>query len=337
MEPLPRHGGDLLYASQRWKIPESEWLDLSTGINPWAWPVPPVPSSIWQRLPYSDASHLDAAREYFSTEHVLVVPGSQAAIQWLPLLRKHSKVLLPEPGYDEHARQWTKAGHQIGTYHPNDDLKKVLKKYQPDVMVVINPHNPLAVHYSPVLLSDMANELSEKGGWLIIDEAFIDAEPAYSTAHHKDMQGLIILRSTGKFFGLAGLRLGHVIASPAVLDSLQEALGPWSVSGPAQWFGTHMLKDKDWQQKTRITLHDMSLCLADTLALALPGTVIYKAPLFCTIELSWQDALSLYNHLCRHAILTRLIHHHEIGLIRFGACGADQRSRLMEEISNGKL
>lgn len=250
------HGGNLQAAMQRYGMPTDEWIDLSTGINPHPYPVPALAGDVWHRLPESNEALLQAARAYYGVSSVLPVAGSQAAIQGLPQLRRRQhgagKVIVATPSYAEHAHQWQRAGHVVSGV-PYADLETTLDDC--DVMVICNPNNPTGETVAPEQLLQWSARLAERGGWLIVDEAFGDVVPELSVASGISRPGLIVLRSIGKFFGLAGLRLGFVAAADDILDALAEEIGPWSVSGPAQQIGAMALSDRPWQLAMQATLH----------------------------------------------------------------------------------
>jgi len=246
------HGGNLAAASQQYNIPLNDWLDLSTGINPNGWPVPEhLPNTIWSHLPIEYDGLLTAAQAYYQCDDLLAVPGSQAAIQALPRMRQQCRVGLLTPAYAEHAHAWRQAGHNVIELDSSaiDDALPEL-----DVLVIINPNNPTAELFSPSQLLAWHQQLAQRGGWLIVDEAFMDATPEYSLLNKNPVEGLIILRSIGKFFGLAGLRVGFVFALPKLLNALTELLGPWPIAQASRYITTLALSDTDWQQQQRQTL-----------------------------------------------------------------------------------
>jgi cobalamin biosynthetic protein CobC len=250
------HGGNLNDAVMRYGIARAEWLDLSTGINPNCYPAPVLRADAWHRLPESSDALVMAACAYYGAPRMLAVAGTQAAIQALPQLRLRekgvSRVVVAAPAYAEHAHRWQQAGHAMREID-YADLQKALDNC--DVMVVCNPNNPTGARVAPEVLLGWAQQLASRGGWLVVDEAFGDTTPHLSVTGQAGVQpGLIVLRSVGKFFGLAGLRLGFVAAQNTVLESLQEWLGPWAVSGPAQEIGIAALCDEDWQCATRARL-----------------------------------------------------------------------------------
>jgi cobalamin biosynthesis protein CobC len=241
------HGGNLRDAAIRFHRPLGQWLDLSTGINPRHYPVPELAPNAWHRLPEAHPGLAEAAQAYYGAPHMLPVAGTQAVIQALPRLRPPAKVVVSAPSYAEHAHCWARAGHTVRE-RPFDRMAHSIG--EADVMVVCNPNNPTGERIAPETLLSWASALEERGGWLIVDEAFGDTSPETSVAQWSNRPGLIVFRSVGKFFGLAGLRLGFVAAHPRLLSELADFLGPWSVSGPAQEIGYAALRDTAWQQAT---------------------------------------------------------------------------------------
>ncbi len=270
------HGGNLHDAIRRYQRPREDWLDLSTGINPQPYPIPVIASDAWHRLPESSKSLLDAAHNYYGAPQMLPVAGTQAAIQGLPRLRSQSRVVIAAPSYAEHAFQWKQAGHEV-TEVPYAQLESAVNDC--DVMVVCNPNNPTGECVAAEELLRWSTRLADKGGWLIVDEAFGDVTPKTSVASHTAQAGLIVLRSVGKFFGLAGLRLGFVAAHPDLLRQLADLLGPWTVSGPAQQIGSAALSDRVWQAAMRQQLKESGHRLQQLLAthgIASTGCSLYQ-------------------------------------------------------------
>lgn len=257
------HGGRLRRAAREYGIPLEQWLDLSTGISPFGWPVPDIPASAWWRLPEEDDGLIEAACAYYEAPGVLPVAGSQAAIQALPSLRPRSRVGVISPGYAEHEHAWQRAGHQV-TSQAADALLADLSAW--DVLVLIHPNNPGGERFDTDVLLQAHAELARRGGWLVVDEAFMDVTPQYSLCRYTDREGLIVLRSVGKFFGLAGARAGFVCASPRLLHALREQLGPWTLSGPSRYVLQHALADRTWQAQARTRLSQASERLAELLS-----------------------------------------------------------------------
>ena len=230
---VPKHGGRLQVAARDFAIAPEKWLDLSTGINPLGWPVPSIPATVFARLPEDEDGLLEAAQAYYQCKSLLTVAGSQAAILCLPQLRARSRVLLVSPSYAEHAYAWRRRGHDV---HECDVSQIERNIDAADVVLIVNPNNPTAQRLSTTRLLQWHERLAAHAGWLVIDEAYMDATPAQSLLPHVPRPGLIVLRSLGKFFGLAGLRVGFVFAQSHFLHKLATLLGPWTVNGPARFW-----------------------------------------------------------------------------------------------------
>jgi cobalamin biosynthesis protein CobC len=252
---LLEHGGRLRAAAHDFHIPLHHWLDLSTGINPQGWPVADLPASVWQRLPEENDGLYMATVAYFGSTAVLPVAGSQAALQALPRLRARSRVGIVSPCYAEHAQAWASAGHAVLALAASDVAEQIDSL---DVLLVVNPNNPTGAFIEPEVLLEWHARLRARGGWLLVDEAFVELQPALSVvaaAGDGAHPGLIVLRSLGKFWGLAGLRAGFVIAEATLLSELRSLLGPWALSHPARWVAQRAIMDKPWCEATRARLH----------------------------------------------------------------------------------
>lgn len=259
---LREHGGQVLDASRMFGIPVADWLDLSTGIAPWVYPVPDLPAAVWQRLPEDDDGLIGAACEYYQAMHLLPVPGSQAAIMALPRLFSSRRVAVLSPGYGEYPAAWQVAGHVVNLV----SSERVLSAdNEADVVMLANPNNPDGMVFQKSRLLGMAQRLWATRRWLIIDEAFADADDQQSLAKlagSPKAPNVIVLRSLGKFFGLAGARVGFCIARPDMLVRLQRQIGPWSVSHPARAVARVALADAAWHHIQKRALHEASSRLA---------------------------------------------------------------------------
>jgi cobalamin biosynthetic protein CobC len=309
------HGGNLRRAIAQFGGQASDWMDLSTGINPHAYRAPPIASDAWHRLPEPDPGLVEAACAYYGAPDLLPVAGTQAAIQALPRLRAHSRVAVVSPTYAEHGFRWREAGHEVVEIAPAG-IDEHLDHY--DVLVVCNPNNPTGHRVAPEVLLAWADRLAARGAWLVVDEAFGDMEPALSVVAHCQRPGLIVFRSVGKFFGLAGLRLGFVGAEPALLARLADLLGPWAISGPAQIVGRAALEDRAWQSAMRTQLAADGHRLRNLLArhgASSTGTDLFQ----------WWPApvpTALHVHLARQQIWVRLFEQAGRGL-RLGLPAAE--------------
>jgi len=294
------HGGHLIDAANKYNIPLEQWMDLSTGINPNGWIIPEIPARCWQRLPEIGDGLVSAAKQYYQCQSLLPVAGSQAAIQTLPLLRKKSKVGVLKPAYAEHAYSWKNAGHEIVELEA-EKIEAHLESL--DVLILVNPNNPTGQSFDKEQLLKWHDILRRHKGWLIIDEAFIDTTPEKSLSNHQVIDGLIILRSIGKFFGLAGIRCGFVIGIEELLHTLNEKLGPWVISHPSRYVATAALLDQEWINQTQDELKQNSNRLAALLTkrgLKPNG----KTDLFHWIKTPL--AKQVYQNLAQQGVLTRL-------------------------------
>lgn len=258
-----RHGGDVGAAEAAYGRPAAGWLDLSTGINRIPYPIDGIDPAHWQRLPLGTERDalLDAARAAYGAPPdapAVAAPGTQAIIQWLPRLRPAAEVCIVAPTYGEHAEAWRAAGHHVRTAPSLHDAAG-------DIIVIVHPNNPDGRTDPPAALIDAAGRQAAARGLLIVDEAFCDVAPGASVCRAAGMPGLVILRSFGKFFGLAGLRLGFQLGDAELCRTLGSALGPWAVAGPALHVGRTALIDKDWQTATRARLAADAARLRDLL------------------------------------------------------------------------
>jgi cobalamin biosynthetic protein CobC len=245
---LPEHGGRLLAAAAHYGIPADDWVDLSTGISPWAREPDPPPTAVWQRLPEEGDGLADVAAAYYGTNAVLATPGSQAALQTLPRLRPAGAVAVTAGSYFEHQAAWEAAGHRVLSV---GDSALADAADSCDAVVVVNPDNPTGRRLDPAILHELRRRLARRGGWLVVDEAFMDSTPSDSLVTEAGAEGLVVLRSLGKFFGLAGVRLGFAALPAGLRQTLAERLGPWAVANPARWAGRCALADGDWQHNQR--------------------------------------------------------------------------------------
>lgn len=311
--PVMLHGGDLSEAMALHGGDRDDWLDLSTGINPHAWPLPAeLPRRYWTALPNRAdlEALLDVARRAYAVPAgvaILAAPGTQALIQWLPLIAPEGDVAILGPTYAEHALSWQRAGRttrEVGEAVLPEGVRHV---------VLVNPNNPdgrlLDVH----ALAELGEEAARRGGWLIVDESFIDMTPDASCTALAQHLPVIVLRSFGKFHGLAGLRLGFALGPPAHIGRLEAALGPWAVAGSALAIGRMALADGGWARAMRERLLRESARLDAVLARS--GTVLGGASLYRLLRS--KDAGRLHAHLAASRIWTRRFDW-DASLLRFG-------------------
>lgn len=318
------HGGDLAAATARFGAPAEGWLDLSTGINPRPYPVPALPESAWTHLPQRDREEalLAAARGQYRiapAAGIVAGPGTQAIIQWLPRLVPPTTVLVHGPTYGEHAAAWQDAGH---TLVQGGDAAVAVE-------VFVNPNNPDGRVWPRETLLAAAGRCAAAGGYVVVDEAFADlhpdggpdAGPDLGMGPSTDTEGLIVLRSFGKFFGLPGLRLGFAFGDRPLTQRLGRAMGPWAVSGPALAVATAALGDAAWIDDTRARLHASRQRL-DALLGQWDLEILGGTDLFRLVRHA--DAAALHAHLGANGIFTRIFDY-EASWLRFGLPG-DERA-----------
>jgi cobalamin biosynthetic protein CobC len=253
---LQIHGGRIDLAELLYPSAPKPWIDLSTGINPVPWPVGQIPLARYQRLPFaSEIAELTqaagAAYGLPANAHMMAVPGSEMAIRLLPRMIGTEPVGILAPTYGSHAQAWREAGadvHELaGLPNPDREACKTL--------IVVNPNNPDGRVIARGDLAAFALKWTAGGRRLIVDEAFADVRPELSMLSMPDLPaGTIVLRSLGKFFGLAGLRVGFVVASEPDATAWRQLLGDWPVSGPACEIATAALRDQNWIAATRSRL-----------------------------------------------------------------------------------
>jgi len=298
-----------------------DWIDLSTGISPFAWPAAFDPAAL-TGLPDPDALHglEDAARSAFGAHaglDVVAVPGSDLALRLIGRLFQGRQAAVLRPGYGGHVAIWPHVETMT-----SDDIEEAAATH--DVLLLANPNNPDGGTIGHARLLRAAALLAERAGWLVIDEAFADAAPEISLAAAA-ADNIILLRSFGKFYGLPGLRLGFVLAPSAVAARLRGWLGDWPVSGPAIAIGTAAYRDRAWQAAQRHRLIGAVVRLDASIAragLSIDGGTM----LFRLVEAN--DAEGLFRHLAGHGILTRPFSD-DVGQLRIGLAGReDQWDRL---------
>lgn len=282
------HGGGLDAAAAAFGGTRDDWLDLSTGINPVPYPIPNITANAWNALPDRAASHAleDAARKFWKVPQgatVLAVPGASAAIAQIPRLADAGTVYIPGPTYNEHAASFVAAGWVV-TQTPDTA----------QASVHVNPNNPDGRLWQK---SDI------KGTLRIIDESFCDVTSDATLMSQADKPGTLILKSFGKFWGLAGLRLGFVIGDSELIERLRAMIGPWAVAGPALTIGAKALQDNDWADATRIRLQQDTSRL-DRLALSQGASLVGGTSLFRLYDV--ENAAEWQNKLARNHIWTRV-------------------------------
>jgi cobalamin biosynthesis protein CobC len=295
------HGGALEVARRLAPEAPEPWIDLSTGINPHAYPLPDLEPEAWSRLPESGAlARLEAAaalRYAAAATSVVAGPGSQALIQALSHILRHGVVGALGPTYSGFASAFAAAGASVIEVKQIEELRSV------DVAIVVNPNNPNGRITPRAALLDLHERLARRGGVLVVDEAFADFDAeSNSLAPSLPASGAVVLRSFGKTYGLAGLRLGFALASPDLAPSMRTALGPWPVSGPAIATGIRALANLGWLEAMRERLRHEAARL-DALLEGAGWRIIGGTSLFRLA--ARPDARAAFEQLVAKGILTR--------------------------------
>ena len=281
------HGGGIDAACAHYGGVWADWLDLSTGINPIAFPIPELDETIWARLPDDRAfdGAVSGARHFWNVPQnaaILPVHGLSSAIALLPRILKKQEAYICEPTYSEYHQNFLNAGW------------KVTRNEKAPFHIYVHPNNPDG---------RLARLKTQYADFMLIDESFCDLTPKHSFIHKADAKGVLILKSFGKFWGLAGLRLGFVIGDRSIVAKLAKAMGPWHASGPALQIAYKAFNDCAWANKTRARLENDAKRL-DAIIRSKTQAKTYGTNLFRLYESI--KAHHLYETLCHEKILTRI-------------------------------
>lgn len=320
---MREHGGNLDVAQQRFGGAAEDWIDLSTGINRVPYPDVAVEPRHWGPLPSRseiESLHHVARQVYLSDAPMVAVSGAQAAIQLLPHLAPRGRARILAPTYNEYAAMLSAAGWDVA------EVSDLAALAGADLAVVVNPNNPDGRRHDRRELLALLPHV----GRLVVDESFADAIPELSLAGEAGQPGLLILRSFGKFYGLAGLRLGFALGSAPDIAALAAMAGPWPVSGAAIAIGRRALLDRDWAKATIARLTDDCVRL-DAAARSQGWTLLGGTPLFRLYETG--DALAAQDKLARSLIWSRVFQQ-KPGWLRLGLPGSEAEwSRLAAALS----
>ena len=309
------HGGGLDGAAAQYGGRRADWLDLSTGINPVPYAITDFSTDDWTALP--DAGAFDrlnqAARAFWNVPKgaaILPAPGASALIARIPALAARGRVDIPAPTYNEHAAAFRAQGWEVA-------------ETAPTAQVMVHPNNPDGRLWHS---SDVTAPLC------VIDESFCDIAPVASLMPLAEREGVIVLKSFGKFWGLAGLRLGFAIGDPKLIAKLADFIGPWAVSGPALRIGAQALQDQDWATQTRIRLSGDAARL-DSLMNSHGATTVGGTSLFRLYDAG--DAAAWQDRLAQAHIWSRIFPYSDRWL-RLGLPAPDQWNRLGAALSGAK-
>ena len=313
------HGGNLDQAMACYGA--GDWIDLSTGINRRPWPVPALSAAAWRNLPTKAVQATLVAQAAGSWGAAagaagVALGGAQAAIQLVPRLRPKGRAAVLGPTYNEHAACLSAEGWQVNAV---TDLADVVGA---DLAIIVNPNNPDGRHFAPETLLALVGHV----GLLVVDESFGDVTPDLSLLPHAGRAGLLVLRSFGKFYGLAGVRLGFAFGTEGDIDALSRMSGPWPVSGPAIEIGTQALADAAWAAAMRAQLA-ADAARADALAQRAGWQRVGGSDLFRLYDTG--SAKAAQDNLARHQIWSRIFPWSET-LLRLGLPGPEPEWQRLE-------
>lgn len=326
MKKIPLHGGDLIAASDRYGIAVEEWVDLSTGLNPRPYPVGELSEEVFSALPYLRPEFLNTIESYYGRKDFLAIAGTQQIIQLLPECLPDFTLLVPQFGYREYADCWLRAGRRLDFYSSLCELEaqqaidEMLAIDGARHLLLINPNNPTGLKFSAQKVLSWAGRLNT-GAYLVVDEAFMDVTPEQSVLAGELPNNIIVLRSFGKFFGLAGIRLGVVFAHQSMLERFSRGCGLWHVNGPAQAIALKAFADLAWQKKNRQWLEQSNTLTQSVFAplFDLCALRTMTATLFFSVVLEKNNALRVYEFFASHGLLLRLhLLDNDTSLLRVG-------------------
>lgn len=219
----------------------SALVDLAVNVRadtPPAWLRERIAESLAGLAAYPDgraARAAVAARHGLPVERVLLTAGAAEAFVLLARALKVRQPVVVHPQFTEPEAALRDAGHTVDRVLLRAEdgfrLDPAAVPEDADLVVIGNPTNPTSVLHPAALIA----ELARPGRTLVVDEAFMDAVPdeRETLAGRTDVPGLVVLRSLTKTWGLAGLRIGYVLASPETIAELERAQPLWPVSTPA--------------------------------------------------------------------------------------------------------
>lgn len=318
-----RHGGRLSVAQSLYPHAPLPWVDLSTGINPECYPAPRATAAARNRLPdVRELAKLEAlaaeAFEVADAARVVAVGGTESALRLLPYVLGVRDAVIAGPTYGSHADAWARAGGEVQTVTNLDAAEpRIPAKH---ALVIVNPNNPDGRLFSQAELRTLHDSAVRQDSRLVVDEAFGEVTPHANVAHiagSEEAPHLVVLRSFGKFYGLAGVRLGFVVAAPSIIACLRGLLGDWPVSSDALVAGLAAYADWAWAEKTRTRLQEDARRLDDLLMHAgfeiAGGTSLYRLTRAA-------DASSRFTQLAASGVLVRPFAF-DSTLLRFGLPG----------------
>jgi threonine-phosphate decarboxylase len=263
-DATPPHGGDVYHLARTLGLKVEDLLDFSANINPLGCPAgvtAAVQTALADLVHYPDRRGLELRRDLAafhacSPEEVLVGNGSTELIYLAVRALKPGRALIVAPAFSEY-QEALEAARVPYDFHLTSEADNFTLAGRPqaggaELVFLANPASPSGALLQPERLLPWLEFWDAAGAYVALDEAFIDfVEEASVKTYLRRFPRLLILRSFTKFFAIPGLRLGYLLAAPALVDALAAVQEPWSVNTLAQAAGRACLKDHDYMARTR--------------------------------------------------------------------------------------
>jgi cobalamin biosynthetic protein CobC len=260
-------------------------------------------------------------------QRVIATGGTEPALRLLPYVLGQTNALVVGPTYGSHVDAWQSAGLPTQLLADTQLEGSIGDR---TAVVVVNPNNPDGRLLARAQLQRLHAAVAGRGGVLVVDEAFAEVVPEWSVAGMAGVAGaerLLVLRSFGKFYGLAGLRLGFVVGAPGILRRFRSAMGDWPVSVDAMVAGLAAYADRAWAERMRLELARSARRLDELLTQhgfhVVGGTSLYRLA-------SAEDAPARFERLAAAGILTRPFQYNTAWL-RFGLPGSPDAWRRLRD------
>ncbi|MDY6776392.1 MAG: threonine-phosphate decarboxylase CobD [Halobacteria archaeon] len=244
------HGGQ--------KSHHGDVIDFSANINPY--PPPEALREAYESAfdsvgEYPDDSYSDLRESLsrlcgVSRDNVVPTNGAAEALRLVSsvVVDEGDTVAVPSPGFAEYAREARLHGAEVVEYGTPPDTESVVS-VQPDVAFVCNPNNPTGELTRRDEILEVAEALSDRGSYLVVDEAFIDLSRGESVAPELP-ENAVAVHSLTKSFGIPGLRLGYVVARGETVEAVEAARPAWNVNTAAAEVGKEAARHTDYVEES---------------------------------------------------------------------------------------
>jgi threonine-phosphate decarboxylase len=262
------HGGQVFAAARLQGVPPDSILDFSANINPLG-PSPKALRRLRRDLSlirfYPDVENKElrdvvANQVAVNGDCILFGNGATALLHLIPRVLKPRAAVVLEPGFSEYSAALERASCRIARLRLRPEagfqldraaLFEALRRTRPDFLVLGNPNNPTGTVLPPPLLSELISVCSQRRIHLVLDESFIDFTPYPSrVADAAKRSHVLVVRSLTKFWALAGVRIGYLVARKALVEKLSASSEPWSINTLASAAAAESLRDLKYRDRT---------------------------------------------------------------------------------------